>query len=49
MVTYSKINCERCKQPIKSGRIEKLIMDVAHDKVTLFYCKHCFQAVLRDL
>jgi len=44
MVTYSRFICGRCDQPIKSGRIEKI---VKNGKATC-YCKHCFQAVLRD-
>jgi hypothetical protein len=36
--------CERCDGKIKSGKVEKIIMG----GVTICYCKHCFQAVLRD-
>ena len=36
--------CNRCDGRIKSGKVEKIIKG---DKCGI-YCKHCFQAVLRD-
>ena len=36
--------CNRCDGQIKSGKIEK-IMNGPQKGI---YCKHCFQAVLRD-
>jgi hypothetical protein len=38
------MNCERCKGKIHSGKIEKIVKG----NVTKCYCRHCFQAVLRD-
>ena len=51
MVTYSKINCERCEQPIKSGRVQKIITNTkfGQDPKILYYCKHCFTAVISEI
>jgi len=45
MVTYSKEICKRCQQPIKSGRVQKII----EKNVSTSYCRHCFKAVISEI
>jgi len=45
MVTYSKEICKRCEQPIKSGRVQKIIKK----NVTTCYCRHCFKSVISEI
>jgi len=47
MVTYSKEICKRCEQPIKSGRVQKILgKDIWLNGC---YCRHCFTATIKEI
>ena len=47
MVTYSKEICKRCEQPIKSGRVQKILgKEISYNGC---YCRHCFKSVISEI